>query len=657
MSSLQTLINDDVKYVFKYRNIAGTLFSLGLLLFNTDIYSQEQSGNDTIHITDPNYYYRIWEDRLLYGTYWPLNTRGKLIPLSLLDNDKNPFFYDSLKIKASRRLITKKLFEFVVVPGKSYSSKQISGTSDRDFKQYSGKIIRKIEIKRLNVFGTDINNPNIHSSSPIENLLNKTHINTIENIIRKNLLFTEGDTLSPLVISDNERLLRQLPYINDSRIIVVSESDNYVDVLVVTRDIYSIGGSVEFNSVKKGSVSAFDKNIFGFGHELRIKVPYDSDSTGSPGLGLYYNINNISKSFINLNLFYYNALGKKMYGFKIDRKLVSATTRYAGGISLNQTFTTEDLDTLPKPEPLKFTCQDFWLSRSFLLNEDKVTRLIISARYKNNNVFQHPYISPDSYHNLQKYRMFLASAAFSAQKFYKANLIYGYGRTEDIPFGGLITVTAGKEINEFKHRFYTGIDLSAGNSFHGIGYLSGSAGISSFFSNDKTEQGLFFLRAYYFTNLLWLGTHRMRNFFKADYTRGFGRYTDEYLLFNTKNGFTGFRNDSLRAEKQRLTFHLESVLFSPRKIYGFRYAYFAFADLGYLFGTNEFVNQGKALSRIGLGVRLRNDNLVFNTLQIKLSYYPNLPQYSRVNNFEISGEQLLNPDNYEPGPPSLLPYR
>lgn len=657
MSSLLSLIKTDVEVKFKYRSIAGLLFSLVLLLLNTDIYPQKRSETDTIFITDPQYYYRIWENYFLSGTSRLHDIPDKLRPPSLSDNDNNPLFFDSLKIKASKRLVTKKLYDFVVVSNKTSLPEQASGTSDREYMKYSGKIIRKIEIKRLNVFGTDINNPWLQNNSNVVNILNKTHINTIENIIRKNLLFSEGDTLSPLILSENERILRQLPYIENSRIMVVSESDGYVNILILTKDVYSLGGSFEYKSVDKGSISVFDNNIFGFGHELKFIVPYDSDSTGSPGLGLYYNVNNIHKTFTNLSLHYYDALGKRTYGFEIDRKLVSSTTRYAGGISVSQTFTREDLDTLPEPEPLKFNYQDYWLSRSFLLNKDKVMRLIIGARYTNNNVFAHPYINPDSYYSLQRYKRFLVSTSLSMQRFYKANLIYGYGRTEDIPVGGLINLTAGKEYNEFKHRFYSGISFSAGNRLKTAGYLYGQTGISAFLNDRNTEQGIFFLRTQYFTNLLYVGTHRMRNFIELDYTRGFGRYTDEYLLLNSDNGFTGFRNDSLRAEKQRLTVNLESVLFSSQKIYGFRFAFFTFADLGYLFGTNESFTRGEIISRIGIGFRLRNDNLVFNTLQIRLSLYPYLPRYSKINNFEISGEQLLNPDNFEPGMPSLLPYR
>ncbi len=646
----------DAGLIYRYAALRPVLITALALLY-INVHSQVRSEPDTIIQINPWDYYMIRENLMYFGINWPADIPHKLIPPSLIDNDRNPLFFDSLKVKASKHLITKKLYDFVVVSDKPSTTKQITGSSEKDYIRYSGRIIRKIEIKQLDVFGTDINNPLVNPSGNFTDILNKTHINTIERIVRKNLLFSEGDTLSPILLSDNERILRHLPYIDDSRIIIIAESDGYVDIMVVTKDIYSLGGSFEFRSVSKGAVSVYDRNIFGTGHDLKFRVPYDSDSTGSPGIGVFYNVNNISRSFINLNVFYHDALGKRMYGFGLDRQLVSSATRYAGGISIRQTFTTEDLDTLPKPEPLKFNYQDYWLSRSFLLNKESVTRLIIGGRFINNNVFAHPYILPDSYYSLQRYKLFLASASLSVRKFYKSNLIYGYGRTEDIPYGGLIDITAGRELNEFKQRFYTGISLSLGNKVRRAGYLFGSAGFSSFYCDGKTEQGTFFLRTSYFTNLLYLGTHRMRNFLKADYTRGFGRYTDEFLLFNTDNGFTGFRNDSLRAEKQRLTLNFESVLFSPRKIYGFQFAFFAFGDLGYLFGTNEFFNQGETLSRIGLGLRLRNDNLVFNTLQIKFSFYPNLPQYSKVSNFNASGERLLDPYNFEPGPPSLLPYR
>jgi outer membrane protein assembly factor BamA len=109
-------------------------------------------------------------------------------------------------------------------------------------------------IQRLNVFGADINNPISNNTKKIENVLNKTHFNTNENIIRKNLLFSEGERISPLVLSDNERILRQLPFIDDARIVVVPVSDEEADIIVFTKDVYSLGGSYVYNGLKKGTV-------------------------------------------------------------------------------------------------------------------------------------------------------------------------------------------------------------------------------------------------------------------------------------------------------------------------------------------------------------------------------------------------------------------
>ncbi len=585
-----------------------------------------------------------------------LGTYDRILPFADPERTRTTIFLDTLKIRASKSLVTRKLYDFLVTSREPSTPKTITSSSDQNFLDFSGRKIRKIEIQRLEVFGSNLKNPAIYSPNGIERLLNKTHINTNENIIRKNLLFAVGDSVSPLTLSDNERLLRELPFINDARIIVIPASDNEVDILVLTKDVYSLGAKASFSSLKKGSFSVFEKNVFGMGHEFKIEVPYDSRFNDSPGFGIRYNINNINKTFANLGLFYYDGLGKKNYGFDLSRKLVSSATKYAGGISVEEMFTTEDLDSMTLPASLKYNLQDYWIQRSFLLNEANVTRLILGARYKNNNVFDHPDVLPDSYQYLQQSKIFLGSVSLSMQKFYKANLIYGYGRTEDIPYGGLIDITYGREISEFKKRNYLSTSFSMGRSIKSTGYIYGSAGFGTFFNNGHTEQGMLLMRTSFISNLSYLGRSRIRFFAKAEYIRGFDRYSDEKLIFRQEDGFSGFRSDSV-VGTQRVFLGLESVVFSPVIFYGFRFAYYGFADFGFLFGTNDFIGNGDYLSAIGIGIRLRNDNLVFNTLQIRLGFFPNLPPYSRINHLLVSGEQLLKPEKFEPAIPSLLPYK
>jgi len=127
---------------------------------------------------------------------------------------------------------------------------------------------------------------------------------------------------------------------------------------------------------------------------------------------------------------------------------------------------------------------------------------------------------------------FLVVSGFFFSLFFNrqiTNLIYGYGRTEDIPYGGLIRVTAGREFNEFKTRTYLGTDLSAGKSFPDFGYIYSSLALASFINGNEREQGIFYTKLNYFSNLLSVGRYRLRNFINLDYSRGFGRYSDETI--------------------------------------------------------------------------------------------------------------------------------
>ena len=568
-------------------------------------------------------------------------------------------YLDSLKSKTSKNRLMKKLYDFVIVPPRNVSESDFNGKSEAGFLNYSGLKIRRIEIRRLNVFGSSLNNPVDVKESGIDKVLNKSHVNTNEKIIKKNLLFTTGDTISPINLSENERLLRQLPFIDDARIIVIPVSDNEADITILTKDLYSLGTTLDYGGLKKGEASVFEKNILGTGHELGIDIPYDSSLPNSPGFGVHYKVDNIGKSFINMTGYYRRGCNQDTYGFSIIRKLVSTETKYAGGISVRQMSTMEDLDMLTVPQSLKYNLQDYWFQRSFLINRENASRIILGVRYKNNGVYDRPYILPDSYYNLQNYRLYLASATFSFQKFYKTRLIYNYGRTEDIPYGGLISFTSGKELNEFnkyRQRTYISSELAIGESIRTLGYLYTSLGVSAFVNGSPARQGLFTAKLNYFSNLLPVGKSMIRNFIYFDYTHGFDRNSDERLKYIKENGFSGFRNDSIYGN-QRLRVSLESVMFMPSSLYGFKFALFGFADFAFLSDMISPAGSMSTLSGVGIGLRIRNDNLIFSTLQIRLGFFPNPPEYSRINHVIISGEQLLKPPGFDTPPPEIIPYR
>ncbi|TXC65178.1 hypothetical protein FSC37_00625 [Piscinibacter aquaticus] len=69
---------------------------------------------------------------------------------------------------------------------------------------------------------------------------NRLHITTGEGVIRRTLLFSEGEPLSVRLIDETERLLRSNRYLYDVSIRPVAVHDGVVDLEVRTRDTGSL---------------------------------------------------------------------------------------------------------------------------------------------------------------------------------------------------------------------------------------------------------------------------------------------------------------------------------------------------------------------------------------------------------------------------------
>ena len=78
------------------------------------------------------------------------------------------------------------------------------------FKKYNGKIIRFIEVVAVG-FNQNLNDTTDIKKNLAIRVANRFHKTTRESTVRKNLFFKEGDVFIPLMVSDNERYLRDQP--------------------------------------------------------------------------------------------------------------------------------------------------------------------------------------------------------------------------------------------------------------------------------------------------------------------------------------------------------------------------------------------------------------------------------------------------------------
>ena len=98
----------------------------------------------------------------------------------------------------------------------------------------------------------------------------------------------------------------------------------------------------------------------------------------------------------------------------------------------------------------------------------------------------------------------ISSISLTQQRFYRSNLIYSFGRTEDIPHGILINLTAGPEFDEFGNRIYLGSSISHGGLIGNLGYLYSKVEFGGFLDEvDHINQGVLNTNLYYFSNLFY----------------------------------------------------------------------------------------------------------------------------------------------------------
>ena len=69
---------------------------------------------------------------------------------------------------------------------------------------------------------------------------NRMHVRTRETVIRRELLFREGDCFVPSLLADSERILRSLSFIADADVFAVPQPDGSHHVVVETRDEWSM---------------------------------------------------------------------------------------------------------------------------------------------------------------------------------------------------------------------------------------------------------------------------------------------------------------------------------------------------------------------------------------------------------------------------------
>ena len=515
------------------------------------------------------------------------------------------------------------------------------------FRNTNNKIIRKINITTLDPFGySDVDTtmtPKVWS----EKFGNRLHVKSTQANIRNILLFKENQVFDSLLVKESERLMRTQSYIS-TVIISISQplkQGDSIDVNVRVLDSWSF---IPTASASKTSFEFFldEKNFIGTGHTFEFQR---TTQTGQYTANrLLYIIPNFKNTFIKTSFLYKNDfLNNNSKSINIERPFYSPITKWAGGYAIGQDFRRDSLQNtqlVKKSQAFNLFAQDFWVGRSFKLfdgkfNNSRATNLIVSGRILHQKYLEKPEPEFDPIRFFSDEVLVLSGIGISKRLFVEDKYIFKNGIVEDVPLGIIYGITTGYQFKNSQSQFYFGSQIAYGDYFR-YGYLSANFEFGSYYLNETSSQSSFVLQMNYFTNLFQFGKWKVRQFFKPQMVIGNNRLESvgDQLNINDNFGIQGFNGQIFGTKKIIMTFQTQA--YSPWVVAGFRLnPYFNYS--GGMIGTGEDgFSKSRLFSRIGIGLNINNDYLVFSSFQLSLSYYPNIPGIGdnvfRTNGFQNS---------------------
>ena len=193
-----------------------------------------------------------------------------------------------------------------------------------------GAVIGEILVVPLNIF--DPNEPG--ENRQVFRMANQLHPTTRPLVVEQVLLFETGDPFVARHMEETERLLRRRDFLYDACVQPVRYENNQVDIVVATRDVWTLtfGGNFERSGgANTLALSVQDSNFLGLGRLVSLQYSQDPDRTNYT---LRYEDPAVWGSRFHLKMKFQDQSDGHRRTFDLDRPFYSLDATWSAGTRL-----------------------------------------------------------------------------------------------------------------------------------------------------------------------------------------------------------------------------------------------------------------------------------------------------------------------------------
>jgi len=510
------------------------------------------------------------------------------------------------------------------------------------FTRFEGKIIRRIRVStQLSKFSVSNSKPEYVQWSARAGLkaAEALHADTKRKRIYDFLLIHEGEEIKSQKMVEAERLLRSNRFMDDAIFIIREEtmSNDSVEILILTKDVFSLKPELNYFSPQKYTVGLVEANFLGQANTFGINIHKDPESLNKVRTALRYTFNSPFGNYINFSGAY-SSFGRSLtsgrrsensFVVSAERPYLTNLFRWQGGVVLG-VFANYDYfnDTLfSQKNKYKYTLLDSWIGlNNYKLNLFNLLKkewsILYTARVTSKYFSQKPkFVDQDYVFNVVDNTSFLLQASLFRRSFYRFTHLFDLGRPEDIETGRLISLTgayAGRNLNP---GFYTSSEFQLTEHLGEDNFINLKYSIGGFYNNNAFYDGTAILYALFIPRKKDLGEYYWRNYFSLAYSHLFKQRYTPLIQGEGQWGLMDYGN-TITTGNKRLAFRFESLLFIKEEVWGFNVAPLFTSQWLYMHRDKD--ESDEIYSALGLGARLRNRRWIASAVEAKMFFYPRL---------------------------------
>lgn len=589
-----------------------------------------------------------------------LNPGQRFLPLN-----KDSVFYQKLNKRGDSSKLLEELLDLAIRQTPSTSTVQGDLIDDsKKWEEYQGLIISDIIVRQPPIGEFSFADSALNANK-MAKIIQFLHIYTKPEVIQKNLYVKKGDTVNPWNLADNERYIRDLGFIENARFYPTRVSNDSIELLLIVQDKIPYGFFPIFHSSNRQSLKVRNTNFLGFGNELGFSLTHEKGE--SPELyvsDLHFKISNFNKKFIQAKVAYSRSSSETHLSTEIGRNYLANAYQLAGNVELSYNDTDLPGWMTPKSDFVETTAYfdaNVWAGYQIELNRKKrLSRrpayIFPAAAIYNRYHIDRPFINTDSNLFLSNQTSFYASVSLLSQDFISTEKLLAQGLKQSLPVGLGFTFTTGYMFSDFYNMPYFGFRGISAIRTNRLGYVLPSIKFGTFIHKQTMRQGAFEASINYLGRAYEIDRYGFRIFTGLKYTLGINRETYDSLHLNNDNGITGLSTDELIGF-QRVNAELEFILYTPWRWIGFYFTPYFIAEVGLIGKPGRSVFKNRFISAFGAGIRLRNEFLVFSSIQLRFLYYPYTPSGAANWSIDLSDVIEFERFDFNPGAPGEVEFK